>query len=363
MKKIKILILILSVTIFALVGLNTRGVTAQTQTPPQGETAGQHFKNIKVLNDMPADQLGKVMNLFSADLGVDCNFCHEGEDFAKDGKRGKEDARKMIKMTNSINKDNFNNRPQVTCNSCHNGHEQPSNVPNLNAMAEPERPAQPTTKPTADQIYDKYIAALGGKDKLAKLTSLAIKATRLEKDGKTTEPEMIYFKGNKFAMDTTYTKATVSERYDGTTATKYGDAHSSIPLKADEAEQIKRTAELFSPVNLKTIYPKMDFRFLDRIDGKEVYIVIATTASNLRETLYFDVASGLLVRRTSSAQTMYGRFVYQVDYADYKVVGGVKIPMTIKHSMPNISWTTKVLDAKVNAPVDDAKFAAPAGSN
>jgi hypothetical protein len=174
---------------------------------------------------------------------------------------------------------------------------------------------------------------------------------------------MIYFKGNKFAADTTYGKMTVSERYDGTTATKYGDPHSSIPLKPDEAEQIKRTAELFAPANLKTIYPKMDFRFLDRIDGREVYVVSATTASNLRESLFFDVATGLLVRRTSSAQTMFGRFVYQVDYADYKLINGVKIPMTIKHSMPNIRWTTKVLEAKVNTPVDDAKFAAPAGNN
>lgn len=357
--KIKLVVIVFSVAFAAFFAFRGQLAEAQTQT----ETAGQHFKNIKVLTDLPADQLGKVMNLFAADLGVDCNFCHEGEAFEKDGKKEKEAARKMIKMTMGINKDQFNNRPQVTCNSCHNGHEQPTNVPNLNPGAEPERPAQPATKPTVDEIYAKYITALGGADKLAKVTSMSAKATRVEPDGKTTEPEMIYFKGNKFAMDTTYSRTTVSERYDGTTATKYGDPHSSIPLKQDEAEQIKRTAELFSPTNLKTIYPKMDFRALDRIDGREVYVVTATTAANLRETLFFDVETGLLVRRTASSQTMFGRFVYQVDYADYKLIGGVKIPMTIKHSMPNIRWTTKVIEAKVNAPIDDAKFAAPAGSN
>jgi hypothetical protein len=331
-------------------------------TQMQTETAGQHFKNIKVLSDLPSDQLGKVMSLFAASLGKDCNFCHEGENFDKDVKKPKEDARKMIKMMMSINKDNFNSRPQVTCNSCHNGHEQPTNVPNLNPAAEPERPKQPATKPTVDEIFAKYIAALGGADKLAKVTSLSVKASRVEPDGKTIEPEMIYFKGNKFASDTIYPTATISERYDGTTASKFGGLHASIPLKADEIEQIKRTAEFFSPANLKAIYPKMDYRFMDKIDGREVYVVIATTASNQRETLYFEVATGLLIRRTASSQTMFGRFVYQVDYDDYKLVGGVRIPMTIKHSMPSIRWTTKVIEVKVNAPIDDAKFMAPAGS-
>ena len=356
--KIKLVVILLSLAFGAFLAFKGQLAEAQTKT----ETVGQKYKNIKVLTDLPADQLGKVMNIFSASLGVDCNYCHTVDDFAKDGKREKETARNMIKMTMGINKDHFNNRPQVTCNSCHNGHEQPTNVPNLNPAPVDERPAQPATKPTVDQILDKYLMALGGKDKLAKVTSLWAKASRVEPDGKAMEPEMIYFKGNKFASDTTYGKATVSERFDGTVATKYGDPH-AIPLKADEAEQIKRTAELFQPVNLKTIYPKMDFRALDRVDGREVYIVTATTASNLRESLYFEVATGLLVRRTSSTQTMFGRYVYQVDYADYKLVSGVKIPMTIKHSMPGIRWTTKILDAKVNAPVDDAKFAAPAGSN
>ena len=106
------------------------------------ETAGQRFKNIKVLNDMPADQLGKVMNIFSASLGKDCNFCHVGEDFEKDTKKEKATAREMIKMTFGINKDHFKGRPEVSCNSCHNGHEQPQSVPNLMPVAAVERPKQ-----------------------------------------------------------------------------------------------------------------------------------------------------------------------------------------------------------------------------
>ena len=164
---------------------------AQTQTPPQGPTIGQQYKNIKVLNDVPADQLGHIMNLFSASLGVDCAFCHNTKDYSLDEKKEKQTARKMIQMAFDINKASFNGRPQVTCNSCHNGHNEPSANPDLWPTPEPERPKQPDVKPTADQILASYVTAMGGADKIAKVTSRHITATRLEPDGKT-EPEDIW---------------------------------------------------------------------------------------------------------------------------------------------------------------------------
>ncbi|MEP7076600.1 MAG: c-type cytochrome, partial [Acidobacteriota bacterium] len=329
--------------------------TAQTQ-PAQTVTAGQQFKNIKVLNDMPAEQLGKVMNIFSASLGVHCDFCHVGEDFEKDGKKEKETAREMIRMTLGINKDHFRGRPEVSCNTCHNGHEQPRGVPSLAPVAAAEeRPKQPNTKPTADQIVAKYLEALGGTVKLEKVTSRVIQAERLEPDGKTSEPESAWFKTGKYIAKTTYGNTIVSEGFDGIKGWKAGNKQ-AIWMKPDEAEQLKREAELFSPANIKTIYPKMDFRFVDRIDGRDVNVIFATTAAGLRERLSFDVETGLLVRRSAATPTILGNFVYQVDYVDYKVFGGVKIPTTIRYAVPNISWTRKISSVKINVPIEDAQF-------
>jgi hypothetical protein len=87
--------------------------------------------------------------------------------------------------------------------------------------------------------------------------------------------------------------------------------------------------------------------------------VLATTAGGARERLYFDVQTGLLVRRAATTPTMLGNFVYQVDYSDYKPLGGVKVPTTIEYSMPNIRWTRKIVQIKNNVPVDAAKFSTP----
>lgn len=356
MNKLKILIIlgffIASFTLILPVG--------NTQT--KVETAGQKFKSIKVLNDMPADQMGKVMNMMSASLGVNCAFCHTSNDgnYEKEGIEHKDTARKMMKMTFDLNKSQFDGRPEINCNTCHQGksHPQPS-FPLISAKAPEERPKQPAVKPTVDEILAKYEAALGGKDKIAKVTSREIKASRVEPDGKTTEPEEIFQKGSKILVNTIYGKYVISEIFDGKDYSKYGDK-TKIDLKDDELEQGKREAQLFVDPNLKQIYVGLEFRFLDRIDGHDVYMIQATTIDKKRERLYFDALSGLLVRRVASSPTILGNHVFQVDYQDYKDFGGVKIPTMTKYAMPQIQWMRKITDVKVNAAISDNKFIAPA---
>lgn len=355
-QKLKVLILILTLPFIALTFLPK----VQSQSS-QVQTAGQKFKNIKVLNDIPADQLGKVMNIFAASLGVKCNFCHVSNeaDFEKDGKEEKEIARKMVTMTFMLNKNYFDGKLEVTCNTCHQGHSHPVSAINLTISIAPPRPTESKTKPTVEQILDNYVKGLGGKEALAKIKTREIKATRIEADGKTTETEDVYQKApNKSLMITTYGKYVVTEGYDGAKAWKRGGTD-AIELNKDEIEQIKREADLFGPANLKSMYAQIGYALTDKINDREVHVVRATTAAGGRERLYFDAQTGLLARRIAFIMTVFGNFPVQVDYEDYKDLDGVKVPMTTRWSMPNLSWTRKVLEVKHNVPIDDAKFFPP----
>jgi hypothetical protein len=354
--KLKI-ITVFTFALFACVFLVTQGNT-QTKI----ETAGQKFKSIKVLNEMPADQMGKVMNMMAASLGVNCKFCHASNDgdYEKEGFEHKDAARQMLKMTFEMNKNYFEGRPEINCNSCHQGKSHPqASVPLMPVVQEP-RAVQPEKKPTVDEILAKYETALGGRANLAKITSRQIKAQRIEPDGKTFETEEVLQKSDKMLVQTTYPSKQygdylVTESFDGKTAWKRGNKDEII-LKADEIEQIKREAQIFANPNLKAVYPKMDFRFVDKIDGREALVISVTNADNSRERLYFDAQSGLLVRRVASTPTVLGFFQYQVDYTDYRDFGGVKLPTEIKFAVPNIRWTRKVLEVKNNVAIDDAKF-------
>ncbi|HVZ55938.1 MAG TPA: c-type cytochrome [Chitinophagaceae bacterium] len=100
------------------------------------------YKNLKVLSKkISHEDLGRVMGMFKDGLGVKCDFCHAKSkdddkrlDFASDEKPEKEIARKMMKMTNRINKKFFhsssrigqeNAQLEVTCITCHHGSPHP----------------------------------------------------------------------------------------------------------------------------------------------------------------------------------------------------------------------------------------------
>jgi hypothetical protein len=76
------------------------------------------FKNVQVLKGIPVDQFLGTMGLFAAALSYDCSGCHTGagtEDPKwEDDTPRKLTARRMIAMVQTINKDNFSGRQQVT---------------------------------------------------------------------------------------------------------------------------------------------------------------------------------------------------------------------------------------------------------
>jgi photosynthetic reaction center cytochrome c subunit len=151
--------------------------------------AEEQFKNIQVLKGIPAEQLIPTMQFISASLGVECEFCHEPKAFDKDDKKTKQTARKMMEMMFAINKDNFEGHREVTCYSCHRGNAHPQAIP---AVATEQAPAaQPqhvepdatqsegkeNSGPTADQLLEKYVQALGGSPAIDKVTTRVMKGT------------------------------------------------------------------------------------------------------------------------------------------------------------------------------------------
>jgi hypothetical protein len=93
------------------------------------QTAGEHFKNVKVMKDVPASQFLDAMGSFSIAMGKNCEFCHVQGKMDLDEKKEKNTARKMIEMTHNINAQNFNGKMEVRCYTCHKGLAHPAGRP------------------------------------------------------------------------------------------------------------------------------------------------------------------------------------------------------------------------------------------
>lgn len=102
--------------------------TVWTPDPP-AKPAGEVFKNVKVLKDLPANELIPTMRGFTKALGVNCSFCHKEGAFDSDELPHKRMARKMLQMVQQINSTTFNGKQRVGCWTCHAGHQQPQHVP------------------------------------------------------------------------------------------------------------------------------------------------------------------------------------------------------------------------------------------
>ncbi len=165
--------------------------TALCQTPAEKPLMVEDvFKNVQVLKGIPVNEFMDTMGFFSAAIGENCTGCHVAESlqdqskFAEDVPR-KRRARQMILMVNNFNKIGFSGRRALTCWTCHRGTQAPETIPSLMAQytIAPEDanaieivPDAPT-EPTADQVLDKYIQAIGGAQKAASLTSFVAKGT------------------------------------------------------------------------------------------------------------------------------------------------------------------------------------------
>lgn len=94
------------------------------------ELAETHFKNLKTsLKSLPESEFINQMRYFAWALGKDCEFCHVRDDFPSDDKKEKKTAREMIDMVTRIDADNFKNRPEVKCFTCHEMHNHPLSYP------------------------------------------------------------------------------------------------------------------------------------------------------------------------------------------------------------------------------------------
>ena len=121
------IIVILGLIIFVFIGIAASRPTTE--------------RNLKVLpKDISDADLDSVMETYTKQLNVGCDFCHVPTktdplkaDYASDDKPEKEITRQMMRMTAAINKDFFDytiiykagETMAVSCYTCHDGFPRP----------------------------------------------------------------------------------------------------------------------------------------------------------------------------------------------------------------------------------------------
>jgi len=359
-------------------GLASAQVAPPAAAAAKQKTAGETFKNVTTasLKALTVDDFMGAMGVISADLGLDCADCHPGAgtdkaNFVIDTPQ-KITARKMIDMIAVINKTNFNGVQNVTCWTCHHGKERPANTITLDKLygspndEHDDFVAQQAGEPKGAEVLDKYIAALGGAQKLATLKSFIATGTSVGYEGlggggsfqifakaPDQRSTVIVFKDHPERGDT-------HRVYDG----KIGwnkTPRNAVPeyqLSGSELDGVRVDALLSFPGQIKTALTQLRTATAD-LGDKDAEIVQGSGPNGLLVTLYFDKKTNLLLRMVRYSKSPVGRIPTQVDFADYRDVGGIKFPFSYTFSWLDGKDAYKLSDVKVNVPIDASVFGKP----
>ena len=357
----------------------------QAKAPEQGKAAGsgkvtaaQFFKNVTTptLGALTPDDFILAMGLVADNLGLDCADCHPGAgsdkvDWVIDTPQ-KKTARKMIEMVGVINKTNFAGVQMVTCWTCHHGRDKPATTLALDAVystPNSERDDLVTAVPgqSAAAIFDKYIAALGGAQRLAGVTSFIATGKSVGYEGLGGEGQFsVYAKSpNQKTTEISYKdhpeRGTSLWAFDGRTGwikTPRG-LLGEYEVTGTGLDGVRFDAQMSFPGQIKTLFTNWRVGQSESLGDRDFNVVQGGTARGLLVTLFFDTKTNLLARMIIYTSSPIGRAPQQVDFDDYRDVNGVKFPFKETFLWLDGRWTAEIASIRTNVAIDAAKFGKP----
>jgi hypothetical protein len=340
----------------------------------QPGSAGEKRPKLEVLQSLPEAQLFPLMNLVATSLGVRCDYCHVqanpdlsrtpsnvgGWVWDRDDKLTKRRAREMMKMVIDLNASRFRGEAKVTCYTCHRGATQPSRLPTL-PPPHPgaSRTPSPTPLPSADRVWAAYVAAVGARDTAAPGTGMIIRGWDDRPEGRYGKFEITVAGSDRYRITLTGPELTLSQGLYGEVA--WGVANNAVQQFSSPADvaRMPRIAMRYRP--LKEQPPNLRTVGIERVDDRDTYVLQGKVDSITTQRSYFDVVTGLLRREITTTETLLVPLEEQVDYDDYRDVGGVQMPFRVRISdgAPYSTTTRTILEIRRNVPVADTLFRPP----
>lgn len=303
-------------------------IAAGAQVPAPPQTAGERYKSIQVLKDIPSTQVIPTMAFIANSLGVTCGHCH-GAEWDSDEKPTKQKAREMIRLTQPINRDAYEGKLVVTCQTCHDGRAIPTATPRVEDAGWNKKAAAPATAlPPIAAVFAAYVRGAGGEAALQSAKSRLVAGTVTRFNGRSA-PVSGPFQLYQEAMS----------------------ANLSTELSHPPEGDAEVNASFARPLATARLYTDAQVIARDRIRDRDVFVVAGRNSRGIQHRLFFDAASGLLLRRTDEIATPLGALPEQYDVDDDRAVDGLMVPHAIQWSRADYQVTFKFATVRHNVPV------------
>lgn len=126
-------------------------------------------------------------------------------------------------------------------------------------------------------------------------------------------------------------------------------------IEGDGAKALEAQSNIIGEVVYLTDLGKLTYVGKETIDGIECHKLKVMNAAGEAEEFY-EVISGYKKRQINEVESPMGKMKITIDYADYKQVGSVKFPHSLKQDMGMMAFELKATDIKVNSGLEDVLF-------
>lgn len=224
------------------------------------------------------------------------------------------------------------------------------------------KPAPAEALPTVDQVLDRYVKAVGGREAWHKFTSRTIMGTIEVPSMGLSGTVLVHEKApNRVLLAVIINGAAFRQGFDGTVGWTDDPKDGLREQSGAELAEARRQSDFFRAVDQRRLYSKLSVTGREKIGDRDTYVVEATVPEGSEPTrMYFDSESGLLLRVISQNHDADGVSEVREDFEDYREVDGIKMPFTSRQTTDEVTYTTRYSEVHHNVDLDDAEFAKPA---
>lgn len=216
-----------------------------------------------------------------------------------------------------------------------------------NSIPKPEFNKSVDPAVTAENILNKYIQAIGGKQAVENVESVMMTASA-EIQGQKLDLEVKNTASGKSLQVVSMGGNAVSKQvFDGKTGYAVMQGQ-KIPFNEEQLADVKAEATTFPELTVKDA----KIMGIESIDSKDAYAV----ALNDKTTAYYDLETGLKVKSVKTVAQGGQTMTVPTGLSNYKEVDGIKFPFKITQSFGPQSLEFNVTDVKVNEGVSDTDF-------
>lgn len=215
---------------------------------------------------------------------------------------------------------------------------------------------------SADKIIKQAQTAMGGEKAMRRVTSWQAKGTITRKsDGATGSYRAAAMRPDLYSLAVEIQGFEASEGFNGKSGWRHDSREGLSTLIGTESTDFRTEADYrnyrwFSHEKEKS---KLAYLGQQTIDNKPAHAVELTNNCNVKIKLWFDAASGLLVKEEFPA----GRGKKIFEYSDFRAVNGVMEPFAIKLFAGDEQFNIALEQITHNQPLDRALFDFPKPSD